>query len=121
MKKPLYYAIRTGSLYNPVIAVTSERGRYVGRTDRWFGRDTRDNMATHGRISDLSGRFDTLEAAVAKRSDIAKLSDTYDEARKALTRATSKLYATERAALTELLADKDPGKVPYPIITYDWR
>ncbi len=120
MKKPLYYAIRTGSLYNPVIAVTSERG------SRWSGRECPHGMVTyysptHGRMTDLSCKFETENAAYAKRSDIAKLSDAYDEARKALARATSKLHATERGALAELLADKDPGKVPYPIITYDWR
>jgi hypothetical protein len=112
MKAPLYYAIRTGSLYNPVIAVTSEKRH------RWHGRDVRDNMATHGVLSDIKGRFETREAAEAMRERVGKLADSYDEARKVLANATSALDAREREATATLLAGGDPPMAQLPRVIY---
>jgi hypothetical protein len=106
VKKPLYYAIRTGSLYNPVIAVTTEKGH------RWHGREVKGDMPTHGVLSDLSGRFDDVESAVAMRDSIAKLADSYDAVRRALQKENSRLYAMERRAMERLLAGQEPGPVP---------
>ena len=118
MKRALYYAIRTGSLYNPVIAVTSERGR------RWSGRDCPHGhvtyySTTHGTMSDLSGRFETENEAFAMRRQIAALSDSYDESRKVLALHTSQLHARERNAMAELLKGIDPGPAPRPVVIYD--
>jgi hypothetical protein len=106
MKKPLYYAIRTGALYNPVIAVTSEKGH------RWHGREERTNMPTHGVLSDLSGRFETAGAAELKRAAIGEVADAYDELRKKLSRARSDVDKLEREAVAELLADREAPPVP---------
>jgi hypothetical protein len=113
MKRPLYYAIRTGSLYNPVIAVTSEKKH------RWHGRDVNGHMPTHGVLTDLSGRFETVEEAVLKREAISKLADSYDEGRRVLARESDKLYRLEREAMARLIAGDDPGPVPQPVVSYD--
>lgn len=65
MKKALYYSIRLGGLYGPrLVAVT------LVRRSHWWGRDTRDDLGTHGRTSDLAGQFETLEEAQAVLSRI---------------------------------------------------
>ena len=117
MKKALYYAIRTGSLYNPVVAVTSEKGP-PGQPNRWFGREVRGDMPTNGRMDALSGRFEHVEDAVKMRDSIAKLADSYDEARKVLARESSKLYAQERDAMARLLRGEQPPMAVRPSITY---
>jgi hypothetical protein len=112
VKRALYYAIRTGSLYNPVIAVTTEKGH------RWHGREVKGDMPTHGVLTDLSGRFNDVESAIAMREAVAKLADSYDSARKVLARATTRLYTEEREAMAMLLRGEDPGPVPQPEVLY---
>ncbi len=117
MKKPLYYAIRTGSLYNPVIAVTSERGhRWSGREEP-YGHKTYVSP-THGTMSDLAGRFDTLEAAQASRAKIAELADSYDKARQVLHNESSRLYRDERAATDAIITGTSVPLARMPIVTY---
>jgi acetoin utilization deacetylase AcuC-like enzyme len=106
MKKALYYAIRTGGAYNPVIAVTREKQH------RWYGREVRGDMPTNGVLTDLSGKFEHVESAIAMRESIAKLSDSYDEVRKLLAQESSKLYQRERRAMEHLLKGEDPGPIP---------
>jgi hypothetical protein len=124
MKKALYYAIRTGSLYNPVVAVTTEKQH------RWHGREVRvskilnaiiSGMPTHGVLSDLSGRFEHVEDAIKTRDSIAKVADSYDEARKLLARESSALYAREREAMAALLRGEPVTHHPWPQVTYTQR
>jgi hypothetical protein len=109
MKKALYYAIRTGSLYNPVVAITSEKGA------RWYGREVKNDMPTHGVLSDLSGKFDNVEDAIAMRDKVAALADSYDRVRKEAYKAAERLYRQEREAMALLLNGEDPG--PIPVLT----
>jgi hypothetical protein len=95
MKPALFYAIRR-DLYNNVVAVTSIKDH----RNHWFGRYVRDNSATHGR-GDLMGRFETREAAEAKREELAKIATDYDAKRKPHSDAISRLYREERDAIDE--------------------
>jgi hypothetical protein len=119
MKRALYYAIRTGSLYCPVIAVTSEKGRTPGLPDRWHGREVRGDMPTHGKMSDLRGKFEHVEQAYAMQGRIRELADSYDAARKVLSTESSRLYAREREAVEALLRGDDPALATRPKITYE--
>lgn len=117
MKTPIYWAIRTGSLYNPVIAVTSERG------PRWSGREEPHGhkthvSTTHGTMSDLAGRFVTLEAAQAAREKIAELADSYDKARNVLTREATRLYRDEQDAIDILVRGESTPLARMPTVTY---
>jgi hypothetical protein len=68
MKNVLYYAIRLSGLYGPrIIAVTTERSSH------WWGRDTRDDLGTHGRLGDLAGRFETIDQAKAVFEKVDKV------------------------------------------------
>jgi hypothetical protein len=68
MKKALYYAIRSAHYSPKVIAITSIKGQH------WYGRETRHDTATHGRLGDdINGKFETLEAAQAKVEAIARV------------------------------------------------
>jgi hypothetical protein len=112
MKKALYYAIRTGSLYNPVVAVTTEKQH------RWHGREVKGDMPTHGVLSDLSGKFNDLETAVKMRESIARLSDSYDEARKVLAKESSRLYARERETMELLIKGETVALAARPTVIY---
>ncbi len=113
MKPPLYYAIRTGALYNPIIAVTTEK------THRWHGREVRDNTITHGVLSDLSGRFDSQEAAEAMREQIGKVADHFDNARKVLSQQSNVLFKREREAVAAILRGDAPDPLPWPTVTFE--
>lgn len=114
MKKALYYAIRTGSLYNPVVAVTSEKGP-PGQPSRWYGRQVRDDMPTNGTLGQLSGKFEHVEDAIKMRDSIAELADSYDAVRKQAHAVVQTLYRQEREAMALLLKGEDPG--PLPVVT----
>jgi hypothetical protein len=111
VKRALYYAIRTGSLYNPVVAVTSEKGP-PGAPSRWYGREIKHDMPTNGVMSDLSGRFEDVESAIAMRSSIAELADSYDNVRKQVHNVVTRLYRQEREAMERLLRGEEPGALP---------
>lgn len=98
MKTALYYAIRR-NLYKTVVAITTEKG-----SRRWHGRDCTYNEATHGTFDQLMGRFDTKEAAEAKRSELSRIADKYKAERKPHETAIMELHRSERRAIEEAVA-----------------
>ena len=99
MKPALYYAIMR-NLHNDVVAITSEK---TGRRSGWAGRYVRDNTPTHGTFGGFSGgimgRFDSAEAAEAKRKELAQIAADYEARRKPHQEATTRLYNQEREAI----------------------
>lgn len=107
MKRALYYAIRVMSLYRPVVAVTTEKGH------RWYGREVRDDSPTHGCLSDLRGRFDNVEDAIAVRKQAGDLSDGYEQFRQAVRRWMKQFDRQEHEAFDRLLKGEASG--PFPV------
>lgn len=62
MKPALFYALHNHYGSYRAVAVTSESKS--SWRNQWHGRDLdRDNMPTHGRLTELIGRFDTEDQA----------------------------------------------------------
>jgi hypothetical protein len=99
VKTPLYYSIRVMSVYNPIVAVTSEKLR-----GRWHGRYVDDNTPTHGNQSDLRGKFTSLEMAKRCKSDISEINGRYREQSKVINKQLSALYVKEREEIEALIA-----------------
>lgn len=96
MPRPaLFYSI-VNDLYHPkVVAVTTEKSR------QWHGRDCRDDSGTHGRASELRGRFDTLEAAQTKVEAVKEIQAKHEP----IIRAARNAYTlAERAKREEIEA-----------------
>lgn len=115
MKRELYYAIRPGSYGPRIIAVTTERG------GRWWGRDTRDDLGTHGRCSDLKGRFGTEEAAIAVRDAVQKVHDHFRQQRAVLNQASSRLHHNEEQTIAEVIDGSPKRGAAMVTVTLDWR
>lgn len=97
MRKALFYAIKPG-LYGPrIIAVTTERG------GRWWGRDTRDDLGTHGRASDIKGRFDTEEQATAVRDQVQRIHDHFRNERRKMEAMSRRMHHAEDQCITEII------------------
>lgn len=95
VKPALYYAMRR-DIYNNIVAVTTEKPGWRGK---WHGRYTRDNTPTHGTFDDLMGRFETQEAAEAKRDELKAIRAKYYDERKRLNDMQRDLYHRETAEI----------------------
>jgi hypothetical protein len=103
MKKALYWAVRP-TMYGPrIVAVTQER------SGRWWGRTTHDDLGTHGRLSDIRGRFETIEAAQAVQSTIQRVRDHYQSQSAVVSDLQTKLHRAEEA-LTREIIDGSPKR-----------
>lgn len=104
MKPALFYSIVNG-VHPRIVAVTS-----IHDSGRWAGRRVYDNSPTHGSgskygKSDRLGRFPTLEAAEAKKQEIADIVAKFDALRRPHSDAISRLYNAERAAIEAACKD----------------
>ena len=104
LRPALYYTIRTHSLYQPIIAVTSEKGRR-----RWYGRDCKDNMATNGTFEDIRGRFETLEAAQSCKAEVLAIEAEFDEQIKFHRREMNRLRESCTNKIRAYIAEKSNG------------
>jgi hypothetical protein len=107
MKPALYYTIHTMCMYPKVIAVTSEKAR-----GRWYGREVRDNTATHGTNTDVRGRWDTQAEAEAMLTQVSKLAADYQERREQLANVVGMLSRSERDAMDALFKGEQPRTIP---------
>lgn len=97
MRPALFYAIKPGGTWGPrIIAVTTERGSH------WWGRDTKDDLGTHGRSSDIKGRFETIEAAVEVRDRVQRIHDHFRNERRKMDAMHTRLYHAEEACTREV-------------------
>lgn len=87
MKPALYYAVQLEYNRTRVIAVTSEKRR------QWFGRDTFDDSATHGRMGDnLKGLFNTKEEAESIVKECEEVKAHFSHEREKVEEASRMLY-----------------------------
>jgi hypothetical protein len=86
MKPALFYSLAAHGR-TQIVAVTS-----IKRERNWYGRAVRDNMATHGTLSGLLGRFETEEAASAARDEIKAIRDRYEPIIDVAQQSLSALY-----------------------------
>jgi hypothetical protein len=97
MKKVLYYAIKMDGLYGPkMVAVTTERG------NRWWGRDLRDDLGTHGRAHQLAGRFEKIEDGKAVMDEVNKAVIHFAGERAKLEAALTRLRGAKQQTLREI-------------------
>lgn len=95
MKAAMFYAIKNPRFGTTrIVAVTS-----IKRERNWYGRELPDNMATHGSLRDLYGKFETPEDAQAK---IAELNAIRDKHRPLISKANLALNAAHRAERDEI-------------------
>jgi hypothetical protein len=109
MKRALYYAIRVNTLYPHVVAVTSEKQNGI----RWFGRKCRDDTATHGRASDIRGRFATQEEAIAMKQKVGDLSAAYNQLRCQVSDYSFGLRKLENDGMDALFRGEEPAALPH--------
>ena len=102
MKKALYYAVRTTTLTPYVVAVTTERAGH-----RWFGRDTRHDLPTNGKLSDLKGRFSGQETAERHIDAMRDVAARYRELRAVHENEIRSLLLKERREIDELFKQGD--------------
>lgn len=98
MKPALYYSIQSdyGSDYQ-VVAITSEKSR------QWYGRTVANNVATHGTMRNLNGRFETAEAAQLKIEAIDRIDKHYKPQIEAIEKRKTDIQAERRRAIINAL------------------
>lgn len=98
MKKALYYALRPSYQSFAVVAITREKSRH------WYGR-TVEGIGTHGRLSELTGRFDTAEAAIRKADGVADIYRAYKPQIDAAQRKMQEVITSRADAIKAWLED----------------
>lgn len=88
-------------MYGPtVVAVTTERGSH------WWGRETRHDTGTHGRMSSLQGRFETIEQATAVKDEVQRVRDHFQRQRAILDNARRELSQHEEALQRQITSGR---------------
>lgn len=103
MKPAIFYTLKRA--YNAgigyeAIAVTSQKG------SRWFGRDLRFSNPTHGTCGQITGRFETEEAARAKIEGLKAIRAEFEPQITAAQSAVEIIRRTESRRITAFLAEK---------------
>lgn len=93
MKPALFYSL-AGWSHDRVVAITSTK-----RDRLWYGRECHDNIATHGTLRELRGRFDTQEAAEAAMRVIRSIEAKYKPLIDAANAESSRLYSEKSKAI----------------------
>lgn len=99
MKRPIHYAIRVANLYGrtEIVAVTLERSGH------WWGRVHDTGISTHGRTSDIDGRFETVEAALAVRDEVARVRAYFQAQTARLEEARQRLTTARDAVVRQVV------------------
>lgn len=96
MKPALAYSIVMRFGHPTVVAITSERAH------RWWGRDCRNDLGTHGTGADLCGRFETREDADKTLEAVAAVKSHFSVQRSRLNAAQDRLHRAEQAMVAQV-------------------